>query len=52
MDENKANKVSEKMKEYYCKNRETILEKAKIIYQNLSEQQKELKRQYSSVDKM
>ena len=37
----------EKSKEYYEANKEVIKEKAKIIYQNLSEEQKELKRQYS-----
>ena len=37
----------EKLKEYYQANKEIIKEKAKIRYQNLSEEQKELKRQYS-----
>ena len=37
----------EKSKEYYQANKEIIKEKAKIRYQNLSEEQKELKRQYS-----
>ena len=34
-------------KEYYEANKEVIREKAKIRYQSLSEEQKELKRQYS-----
>ena len=37
----------EKAREYYVKNKEIIKEKAKIRYQNLSKEQKELKRQYS-----
>ena len=37
----------EKAREYYVKNNEIIKEKAKIRYQNLSKEQKELKRQYS-----
>ena len=37
----------EKSKEYYQANKEVIREKAKIRYQNLSEEQKELKRHYS-----
>ena len=37
----------EKVKDCYQANKETIKEKAKIRYQNLSEEQKELKRQYS-----
>ena len=37
----------EKAREYYLQNKEIIKEKAKIGYQNLSEEQKELKRQYS-----
>ena len=35
----------EKAREYYQQNKETIKEKAKIRYQNLSEEQKESKRQ-------
>ena len=38
----------ERLKEYYKANKEVIKEKAKIRYQNLSEEQKELKRQYSN----
>ena len=37
----------ENAREYYLQNKEIIKEKAKIRYQNLSEEQKELKRQYS-----
>ena len=37
----------EKARKYYLQNKEIIKEKAKIRYQNLSEEQKELKRQYS-----
>ena len=37
----------EKAKEYYQNNKDGIKEKAKIRYQNLSEKQKDLKRQYS-----
>ena len=37
----------ENAKEYYEANKETFKEKARIRYQNLSEEQKELKRQYS-----
>ena len=37
----------EKSREYYQANKEVIKEKAKIRYQNLSEEQKQLKRQYS-----
>ena len=37
----------ERSKKYYEANQEVIREKAKIRYQNLSEEQKELKRQYS-----
>ena len=37
----------ERAREYYHKNKAIIKEKAKIRYQNLSEEQKELKRQYS-----
>ena len=37
----------ERSKKYYEAYQEIIREKAKIRYQNLSEEQKELKRQYS-----
>ena len=37
----------EKAKEYYQNNKDIIKEKAIIRYQNLSEEQIELKRQYS-----
>ena len=37
----------EKSREYYQANKEIIKEKAKIRYQNLSEEQKHLQRQYS-----
>ena len=37
----------ERSKKYYEANKEVIRGKAKNIYQNLSEEQKELKRQYS-----
>ena len=37
----------EKAKEYYQNNKDVIKEKAKIRYQYLSEEQKQLKRQYS-----
>ena len=37
----------QKSREYYQANKEVIKEKAKIRYQNLSEDQKELKNQYS-----
>ena len=40
----------EKAKEYYQNNEDVIQEKANIRYQNLSEKQKELKRQYSRGD--
>ena len=36
-----------KAREYYQNNKEIIKEKARVRYQNLSEEQKELKRQYS-----
>ena len=39
----------EKASEYYQKNKEAIKEKARNKYKNLSEKEKELKRQYSSV---
>ena len=37
----------EKAKKYYQDNKEVIREKARVRYQNLSEEQKELKKQYS-----
>ena len=37
----------EKAKEYYQNNKDTLKEKARTRYQNLSEKQKELKMQYS-----
>ena len=37
----------ERMKDYYQANKEIIIEKGKTRYQNLSEEEKELKRQYS-----
>ena len=37
----------EKATEYYENNKEIITEKSRARYQNLSEEQKELKRQYS-----
>ena len=37
----------EKARQYYLTNREVITEKAKLRYQNLSEEQKEAKREYS-----
>ena len=37
----------EKATEYYENNKEIIKEKSRARYQNLSEEQKELKRQYS-----
>ena len=37
----------ERSKEYYQASKEVIKEKAKVRYQNLSEEQKDLKRQYS-----
>ena len=37
----------ERSKKYYEANKEVIREKAKIRYQNLSEEQKKIKRQYS-----
>ena len=36
-----------KKQEYYQNNKDILKEKAKTRYQNLSEEQKELKRQYS-----
>ena len=42
----------EKAKEYYQANKDVIKEKARIRYQNLSEEQKELKRQYSRDQKL
>ena len=37
----------EKVRQYYLDNRDVIKEKARTRYQNLSEEQKELKREYS-----
>ena len=37
----------EKARQYYLVNRDAIKEKARARYQNLSEEQKELKREYS-----
>ena len=37
----------EKAKEYYQNNKDIIKQKAKMRYQNLSEEEKELTRQYS-----
>ena len=37
----------EKAKQYYQQNKDVIKEKARVRYQNLSEEEKELKRQYS-----
>ena len=37
----------EKARQYYLDNKEVIKEKAKARYQNLSEEQKEAKREYS-----
>ena len=38
---------NEKTKEYHQNNKDILKEKARTRYQNLSEEQKELKRQYS-----
>ena len=37
----------EKARQYYMQNKDVIKEKARTRYQNLSEEEKELKRQYS-----
>ena len=37
----------EKAKEYYQNNKDILKEKARVRYQTLSEEQKEIKRQYS-----